>query len=493
MKTLKRESILAIGVIFSLLLLILKTVFIGQSFLIDDEAYYAVWARHLGPGYIEHGPGTAWFIRLTSSIFGDNGFGIRIGGLLSFLLLSYLGYRFFVRNRDEIAGWSWVILIHLTPFFFGVSFIITPDTPMLFFLFLTVFAYHQGIFENRRYYWLGGIFLGLATLSKIPAAFVGLAILGYHFLSKDRKRLLVRFEMWGSFFVSLLIYSPFLIWNALHDWPFVRFVFSILNKPGSTKSMVELWIAQAGLYLPTLFFPMVALTFYACWGYLKKKKKEEAIFFSLISMVPTLYLIYKSSQNKLEANWPAIAFIGGFLLVIDQIGRHWKKIWVRRIFFIHSFMALSATALVLTHALFSYLPIKAKIDITNRYHIAKPFKVEFKTFYHTKMDKDIRIIAMNYQIPSFINIYVKPKLEAICIDLGDYHPTAYDLWHKKEDNLGKDFYYIYSGRQANQKMLDLFEKVVHLKTFSSFRDGIKIMDYTLLLGKNYKGNQPFQP
>ena len=273
MRTLKREPILQISVVFSVFLLVFKFLFISNSYLIDDEAYYALWAQHLGFGYIEHGPGIAWFIRATSSLFGMNGLGIRLGGFLAFLLLSASGYLFGRRIHSECMGWVLAVMFNLTPFLAGTSFIITPDTPMLFFVFLALFTYHKAIFEDARYYWLGGLFLGLATLSKIPAAFIGVGVLGYHFLSKNRKELLMRWEMWGGFILSVLLYLPFILWNAFHDWPFVRFVFYILDKPGSWKSMGDLWAAQLGLWLPTLFLPMIILLFSETWKYIRHKKK----------------------------------------------------------------------------------------------------------------------------------------------------------------------------------------------------------------------------
>ena len=50
--------------IISGVLIALRIFFISGTLLIDDEAYYAMYARHLSWGYIDHGPIIAYVIRL---------------------------------------------------------------------------------------------------------------------------------------------------------------------------------------------------------------------------------------------------------------------------------------------------------------------------------------------------------------------------------------------------------------------------------------------
>ena len=48
---------------FIFILTALRLFFIANTMLIDDEAYYAIYARHLNWGYIDHGPVIAYLIR----------------------------------------------------------------------------------------------------------------------------------------------------------------------------------------------------------------------------------------------------------------------------------------------------------------------------------------------------------------------------------------------------------------------------------------------
>ena len=68
-------------------LLALRFLFIMKTMTIDDEAYYTMYSRHLAWGYIDHGPIVALIIKFGTILFGENGFGIRFGGLSLYVLM----------------------------------------------------------------------------------------------------------------------------------------------------------------------------------------------------------------------------------------------------------------------------------------------------------------------------------------------------------------------------------------------------------------------
>ncbi|NVN13106.1 4-amino-4-deoxy-L-arabinose transferase, partial [Nguyenibacter vanlangensis] len=50
---------------------VLRLVVAGCSGLSPDEAYYWVWSRALAPGYLDHPPMVAVWIRAGCALFGD--------------------------------------------------------------------------------------------------------------------------------------------------------------------------------------------------------------------------------------------------------------------------------------------------------------------------------------------------------------------------------------------------------------------------------------
>ena len=80
-------------VVVHFILLLIRIYIISKTFIIDDEAYYHMYSKHLAWGYIDHGPIVAFLIKIFS-IFSDSGFSLRFGAVLSTCILSISTYVF---------------------------------------------------------------------------------------------------------------------------------------------------------------------------------------------------------------------------------------------------------------------------------------------------------------------------------------------------------------------------------------------------------------
>ena len=74
-------------------LTVLRLFFISNTMLVDDEAYYAIYARHLDLGYIDHGPIIAYMIYFFTIIV-ENSFTVRLGSVTFITILCYLLFQF---------------------------------------------------------------------------------------------------------------------------------------------------------------------------------------------------------------------------------------------------------------------------------------------------------------------------------------------------------------------------------------------------------------
>ena len=77
----------------SLLLVIIRLLFISNTLLINDEAYYAIYARHLAWGYVDHGPIIAYLIKFFTLIW-ENNFTVRLGATTLMSILTIILYYF---------------------------------------------------------------------------------------------------------------------------------------------------------------------------------------------------------------------------------------------------------------------------------------------------------------------------------------------------------------------------------------------------------------
>src|ERR1043165_1445480 len=106
-----------------------------------DEAHYWMWSQRLEPAYFSKGPGVAFAIRASTTIFGDNEFGVRffspLLGAGTSLLLFYLGRRMF---NAQTALWA-VIGLNATPIFNIGSFVMTIHPLSIFFWVAAMFSF----------------------------------------------------------------------------------------------------------------------------------------------------------------------------------------------------------------------------------------------------------------------------------------------------------------------------------------------------------------
>ena len=486
--SLRNEPILSLSLTLSLLMLILKLVFISSTMLIDDESFYWVWSQHPAMGYM-HAPGLAFIIRFFSEILGDNAFAVRFSGVFLYFVLAYWAYRMGREWKDERTGLIFATLICLIPFYLILSIIITCDMPMVFFLFLSTWYYHKAYLVDKKYFYPAGVLLGLAAICKSPSILVAFSLFLYAFVHPDRKKHLKTKEMWFSFVIAAFIYSPFIIWNVQNDFIFFTYLQGIFtSRPGSLAKFGELWAAQVGLYLPITFILMLFIYIKTFIDYRRRQISEVNFFFAFSSLAPIIYLLYKSWVNRLEANWPVFGFVGLVFLLVHFYSKHWEKRWVRYCYFGNNLFSFSLVTLLMLHVWFGIFPYSPG-DITNRYYQFNAIRGEFKQYYQEKMDKDVRIMSRNYQTPSMINLYVRPKLEAAYFNLGNYHLSIYNTVYPDEVFRGQDFYYIYHGEDTwYPRLFDLFDEVKEVKRFSSYRGNKKVRTFTLYYCKNYRGN-----
>ena len=139
--------------------------------LAPDEAYYWVWSRALAPGYLDHPPMVALWIRAGTFLVGDTALGVRLLGPLSVaagsLLLADAAERLLPGRQ---AGWRPATLLNATLLVGAGAVIMTPDTPLLFFWVMSLWALARIVIGGGGA-WFGvlGLAVGLALTSKYTA------------------------------------------------------------------------------------------------------------------------------------------------------------------------------------------------------------------------------------------------------------------------------------------------------------------------------------
>jgi len=304
--------------------------------LIPEEAYYWMYAQHAELSYFDHPPMVAWVIGLGTAVFGHTEFGVRIVGNLLMLGASLLMYRFGQAWFSQAAGVVAALLLQVLPVFFGVGFIATMDSALVFFWMLGLVGLTAALRDNRAWGWyVAGIALGLAMLSKYTGLFfalgTGLAVVAH----RPWRRHLLTLHPYLSILFAVALFSPVIIWNAQHDWASFRFQF--LNRfdtePLSIKTMLSFIGFQLLIATPIIFWVYSRLTVQLLNKPLRVLT-PQSILTHAFSLPLFSVMAYKSLRYGVHINWTVPTFLSLLPTVsqwfIDQgLADFKRRLWTR--------------------------------------------------------------------------------------------------------------------------------------------------------------------
>src|SRR5262249_35006020 len=201
------RAILMLAGVLALTLLRLLWLALQPADLYPDEAQYWFWAQHPALGYYSKPPLVAWLIALTTSIFGESEFAIRLSAPLLHAATAIFVYAIGTRFYDSWIG-MWSALAYASLPGASVSaFIISTDAPLLLCWAAALYAFIRAREDGGAGWWAAvGIACGLGLLSKYAMAYWLFSAVGYVILIQaERRRLL---PLLAATALALLVYSP---------------------------------------------------------------------------------------------------------------------------------------------------------------------------------------------------------------------------------------------------------------------------------------------
>lgn len=282
--------------------------------LAPDEAYYWVWSRTLQPGYFDHPPGVALFIRAGTLLAGEGAFGIRLMGPLSMALASVLLARAADDLFPEQRPGRWAAALFNATLLVGVGGILmTPELPLLFFWVAALWALARLHATQDGRWWLAfGLLAGLALASKYTAVLLGLGVVVWLIGSRAAWRWWHDWRLWAGGALAMLTFSPVLIWNAAHGWA------SFLKQGGragadeagfTLRYLGELVAGQAGLATPIVFVLCVVGVWLASRAWARQGDAAAALLAALVLPGAALFL-WQATGSRVQGNWPSILYPG---------------------------------------------------------------------------------------------------------------------------------------------------------------------------------------
>ena len=335
----------------------LRTLVAGTAPLSPDEAYYWVWSHVLQPGYLDHPPMVALWIRAGTLIAGQSALGIRLlapvaAGVGTLLLLSAAEDLFPGRR----AGLAAAMLLNATLVLGAGAVTMTPDTPLLLFWTAAIAALGRLNATGRPAWWLAvGLAAGCALDSKYTASLLGVG-LAVWLLADPWARAWLRTPWpWAGSALAVACFAPVLWWNAEHGWA------SFLKQGGRTgdwhpadagRYLAELIGSQLGLATPII---AILCVIGVCSATRRWRQDRAASLLAAITLPATVVFLQHALGDRVQANWPAILYPGACLAAAAYAPQRWR---------IASALGFALTGLVYLQATTAALALPRRLDPT---------------------------------------------------------------------------------------------------------------------------------
>jgi 4-amino-4-deoxy-L-arabinose transferase-like glycosyltransferase/membrane-associated phospholipid phosphatase len=469
----------------------------GPLELSPDEAHYWEWSRRLDLSYYSKGPMIAYLIHLGTGLFGDTVFGIRIMAVVFSTLSSMVLYFFGRRVYDEKAGLLSALIIQIIPLFSAYGVIFTIDSPFIFFWILALFLFGESLHQTHTAHpktilsWsMLGLSVGLGLLTKYSMAFFYPCAFLFLLISKETRKILLTKGPYLACILSILIFSPVIVWNATRNWVTLRHTAGQVHIAEglqiSPLSFLEFIGSQLGVITPLLLILMIVALVQ-----LRRKYPGSLLFWFSVPVIG--FFLLKSVQGKVQANWALPGYVTGIVAFAAYALKKflhdakWKRI-------------LTATALSMALTVTSIAHYPAILNLPVRFDPAarltgwKDLGSEVSAFYEEMLlNKPVFIFSDRYQISSQLAFYVRGHPVTYCIN-GNRRMNQYDLWPSFHTFIHSDAIFVRTGDvRIPEHVAGAFEKV-EKKVFTAYtKKHAKIRDYSIFLCYDFKGLDPEKP
>jgi 4-amino-4-deoxy-L-arabinose transferase-like glycosyltransferase len=219
-----------------------------------DELYFRVLGQHPAWGYIDQPPATPLLTRLSTAVFGDSVWGLRVPAVLCAVATAYL----VALIAREVGGGpaAQAIAASGTAGIFVLAFghiFITASLDIPLWLLAILFAVRALLRDEPRWWLAVGATAGAALYNKHLIILLLLAMAGGLLLVGPRRVLLSRW-LWAGAALAVVIGSPNLIYQATHDFPQLKMAQALRENNGSDSVVLLLPVQLVGIGLP--LFPI---------------------------------------------------------------------------------------------------------------------------------------------------------------------------------------------------------------------------------------------
>jgi len=279
--------------------------------LIFDEAYYWYYAQNMAWGYFDHPPMVALLVKISSLFFGGE-LGVRfMSSVLMAGTVFTLWHLVYPPKKEDYIPHFFVLVFSMT-LLNAYGFLTLPDTPLLFFTALFLWVYKKFLTAPTAILSIGlGMVMAALMYSKYHAVLVIVFVLISNF------KLVFNKYAWLAVIVSLLCYSPHILWLFEND--FISIKYHLFERPNRAYHFEDYTLGYL-INLVALF----GLTF--PWIYLSVFRTKASDMFTRGLLYLTygvlLFFFISSFNRRIQTQWLIVICIPVVVLVFNYMLDH---------------------------------------------------------------------------------------------------------------------------------------------------------------------------
>ena len=376
-----------------LLPIVILVVFILNVFqgylteLLPDEAYYWIYSEHIDWGFFDHPPLVAVWISISDFLF-TNEIGVRFFSAISFSILIYIVWLTIDHPKKKEYTWLFLLTLLSTALLNVYGFITTPDTPLMLFCALFLFAYKEYLKKKNS---LSYLLLSISIAGMMYSKYQGILIVFFILISN--LKLLKDYKLWLVALGSLLLYLPHLNWQWVNDFPSFRYHLQERVSNRTYKFEHTLMHFVNMIAIVGLTFPIIYKAFF-------KNIKTKDVFLRGMNFIIFGFFIFffvSSFRGRVQAQWVVPISIPLILITFNYLVEKEKsRKWFIRLAFVNIAILLFARVLLFSEGL---LPIQMNT------HGNKAWALEMKS----KTKGQEKIFINSYQNTATYWYYAQEK------------------------------------------------------------------------------------
>ncbi len=434
---------------FILLWTILNIIQIATTELTSDEGYYWFYSSKLEWGYYDHPPLLALLIKMGRAFFSGET-GVRLFNVLLMSVGLFFLFKIIQWNKRE-RFFIYLIILSL-PLFNYITFIAFPDSPLVAFSIICLYAYKRLKDKNDLISsLLFGFLIALMLYSKYTAVIFVLLILISDFSLLRNKYFYISVILAGALFL------PHLLWQYHNG--FLSFYYHLSGRASQFKpdNMIQ-YISQQ---IPIIGIGIIFIPFI----YTPENQFEKTLKY--ISVGTLIFFLFSSFRGFVHLHWTSILLFP----VIILSAKYYSGKRDKRLF---NYLLLPFLILILIARLY----LAFQIFPVNTLHV---------DYYHGRKlwAEDIRALAGKEPVvfetgngalreAPLYSFYSKSL--AIALYPGENKKSQYQIWNYEDSVQSKNVILVKSDQfEGSNELLTRMGKSIHYREIQNFTSFNNIM------------------